>query len=63
MDTTIGNYIASGGAAGAVVMCFYITYKLCIKKKCRSKCWGAELDVRSENSPDLNTTKKEVLVV
>ena len=63
MDSTIGNYVASGGTAGAIVICFYIAYKMCYKKKCRSKCWGAELDVRSESSPDLNNTKKEVVVV
>ena len=63
MDPTIGNYVATGGVSGAVVMCFYIIYKLCYKKKCKSKCWGAEMDVKSENSPDLNETKKESLVV
>jgi hypothetical protein len=55
----VGNFIASGGITGAILTGAYFVYKMCYKKRIRSKCCGAAFDVREDNgapSPDRQTS-------
>jgi hypothetical protein len=57
----LGNFVASGGITGAILTGAYLVYKLCYKKRIRSKCCGAALDVREDSgasSPDSQTSVK-----
>jgi len=46
-----GNFAAAGGVSGAIIAIGYAVYKICYRRKCHSKCCGAEMDVGSEPSP------------
>lgn len=55
MDIPIANFIASGGVSAAVVIIFYMTYKACEKKKFKSTCCGASVEVKADlPSPEPN---------
>jgi hypothetical protein len=45
----VQNFIASGGITGAIFVAGYVLYKICYKKKFRSKCCGAEMDMQDTN--------------
>jgi hypothetical protein len=62
MDPIVSNYVATGGVSGAVVCVFYFAYKCLYKKKIHSECCGNTMDIKSENSPSVET-KKETLDV
>jgi hypothetical protein len=51
----VQNFIASGGITGAIFVAGYVLYKLCYKKKFRSKCCGAEMDMQDAG----NTPREE----
>jgi hypothetical protein len=61
MDSTVANYIATGGVSGMVVCAFYFTYKCCYRKKIHSQCCGNIVDIKGENSPD-TSTKRDIKV-
>lgn len=48
MESSIGNYVATGGVSGAVVIVAYFLYKLCENKKFKSQCCGATVEVKEE---------------
>jgi hypothetical protein len=54
----VQNFIASGGITGAIFVAGYVLYKLCYKRKFRSKCCGAELDLQdTSQSPTKEQSK------
>jgi hypothetical protein len=56
MDASIGNYAASGGITGAIIVSLYIAYKCCYRKKFHSECCGAKMDVKNDSpSPKIDT--------
>jgi hypothetical protein len=62
MDIPISNFIASGGVSAAVVIIFYMTYKACEKKKFKSTCCGASVEVKADlPSPDSTPAPKLVI--
>ena len=44
----IGNYIATGGVSGAIMAGLYIAYKCCYRKKFKSSCCGASMDISAD---------------
>jgi hypothetical protein len=55
MEIPMANFIASGGVSAAVVIIFYMTYKACEKKKFKSSCCGASVEVKADlPSPELD---------
>jgi hypothetical protein len=44
------NALASSGITGAVIVGFYIFYKLFVKKKCNSKCCCGEVSIEETPS-------------
>jgi hypothetical protein len=50
MEVPIGNYAATGGVTGAVVIVAYFVYKICVTKKFKSSCCGATVEVRDDSS-------------
>lgn len=54
----VQNFIASGGITGAICIAGYMIYKICYRKKFRSKCCGAEMDLQDTNqSPNKQDSK------
>lgn len=64
-DTSIpiGNFIASGGVTGAVVVIAYMIYKLCKDKRFKSTCCGASVEVKDSQEQQSPVTPKPKLVV
>jgi hypothetical protein len=52
MDS-IGNYVATGGVSGAIMMAVYMTYKCCYRKKFKSSCCGASMDISADANVQL----------
>jgi hypothetical protein len=50
MEVPIGNYVATGGVTGAVVIVAYFVYKICANKKFKSSCCGAIVEVKDDSS-------------
>jgi hypothetical protein len=48
MEIPIGNFVATGGVTGAVVVVAYMVYKLCQNKKFKSSCCGATVEVKED---------------
>ena len=42
------NILASSGITGAIVISLYITYKICYKKKLKSKCCFGEFQMEEQ---------------
>ena len=61
MDQSILNFLASGGVSGFITGLVYMVYKICIKKKCRSKCYGAEMEMKND-LPSSKDSKSNVLL-
>ena len=59
MEIPIGNFVATGGVTGAVVVVAYMVYKLCQNKKFKSSCCGATMEVK-EDIPTPLTIKPEL---
>ena len=59
MDIPIGNFIATGGVTGAVVVVSYMIYKLFQNKKFKSSCCGATVEVKEDNTPVANITIRQ----
>jgi hypothetical protein len=64
MESTLGNYIATGGVSGTVVAVFYFLYKCLYKKRIRSTCCGGSLDIKEgQTSPSNNDKGIQVNIV
>lgn len=51
-DNQIGSVIAGGGVSSAIIASLYMLYKCCYRRKFRSKCCGATMDLdESQPSP------------
>jgi hypothetical protein len=60
MDIPIGNFVATGGVTGAVVVVCYMIYRLCENKKFKSSCCGATVEVKEDTAtPQLVIRKPE----
>ena len=57
MDS-VGGYAASGGIPGAISASLYIAYKCCYRKKFKSKCCGAEMDIETDNKAPSEAEEK-----
>lgn len=44
----IGNYVATGGVSGGIMIAIYMAYKCCYRKKFKSTCCGASMDVSAD---------------
>lgn len=53
----IGNYIASGGVSGAIIAVLYVGYKCCYRKKFKSSCCGASMDISADPNVQLEEEK------
>jgi len=51
----IGNYIASGGVSGAIMVVLYMGYKCCYRKKFKSSCCGAVMDISADPNVQLES--------
>ena len=57
----IGNSIAGGGVSGAIMVVLYMGYKCCYRKKFKSSCCGASMDISADvNVPADSPDRKEV---
>jgi hypothetical protein len=46
----IGTSIAGSGVTGGIIAALYIGYKCCYRKKFKSKCCGAEMNVEADSA-------------
>jgi cytoskeletal protein RodZ len=53
----IGNYIASGGVSGVIMAGLYVAYKCCYRKKFKSSCCGASMDISADPNVQLEEEK------
>jgi hypothetical protein len=44
----INNGLAGGGITGAIVASLYLAYKCCYRKKFKSSCCGAEMNIEAD---------------
>lgn len=52
MEANFGTIVAGGGVSSAILAGLYMAYKCCYRRKFRSKCCGASMDVDAgEPSP------------
>lgn len=52
MEANFGTIVAGGGVSSAILAGLYLAYKCCYRRKFRSRCCGASMDVDAgESSP------------
>lgn len=46
-----------GGVSGVIMAGLYLAYKCCYRKKLRSKCCGAEMDIETDEAAQPDTPR------